>query len=123
MKLTDVNGKVVDFYRKLTITPYEKQHGVLSYNNMLEVFGDGCYILNDKLAEKFEFDFVDENWSECEELTIYQYYIISEYTADQLRAHTNEVILYSADLDMYLLGVGHFGTSWDYILTDIKFEE
>lgn len=32
-----------------------------------------------------------------------------------------EFILYYIDeLDMYILGVTHFGTSWDYVLTDIE---
>ena len=35
---------------------------------------------------------------------------------------TNEIVFYSEDLDMYLWGVTHYGTSWDYVLTDIKID-
>lgn len=123
MKFTDVNGKVFYYYGKLILNSYEKEHKSLSYSNMLKVLTDDCYILNNKIVEKFDFDFLDDSFLyDDEDLTIYQYYIISEYTADKLQKHTNEIILYNADLDMYLLGVGHFGTSWDYVLTDIKIE-
>ena len=27
---------------------------------------------------------------------------------------------YNEQLDMYLWGITHFGTSWDYVLTDVK---
>ena len=122
MKFTDVNGKVFYYYGKLILNDYEKEHKRLSYSNMLKALTDDCYILNNTITDKFDFDFLDESIYDLEELTIYQYYIISEYTADKLQKHTNEIILYNADLDMYLLGVGHFGTSWDYVLTDIKIE-
>lgn len=122
MKFIDVNGKSYSYYGKLILNDYEKQHKRLSYSNMLKVFTDDSYILNNIIVKKFDFDFLDESLYDLEELTIYQYYIISEYTAEKLQKHTNEIILYNADLDMYLLGVGHFGTSWDYILTDIKIE-
>lgn len=122
MKFIDVNGKSYSYYGKLILNDYEKQHKRLSYSNMLKVFTDDSYILNNIIAEKFDFDFLDESLYDLEELTIYQYYIISEYTAEKLQKHTNEIILYNSDLDMYLLGVGHFGTSWDYVLTDIKIE-
>lgn len=124
MKFTDVNGNVYYYYGQLEINEYEKQNKRLSYSNMLKVYTDDCYILNNTIANKFDFDFLDESMYDLEEsTTIYQFYIISEYTAEQLQKHTNEIILYNADLDMYLLGVGHFGTSWSYVLTDIKIED
>ena len=50
---------------------------------------------------------------------IYQYYIISGYGADILQDFTNENVFYNDFLDMYVWGVCHFGTAWDYVLTDI----
>lgn len=47
-----------------------------------------------------------------EEATIYQYYILDEYGADELSHRTNEYIIYCKELDLYLLCVTHFGTSW-----------
>lgn len=50
---------------------------------------------------------------------IYQYYIVSE-NAIALLEEAKEVYFYNSDLDMYIWGVTHYGTSWDYVLTDIK---
>lgn len=34
----------------------------------------------------------------------------------------NEIVYYNETLDMYLWGVTHYGTSWDYVLTSIKID-
>lgn len=54
---------------------------------------------------------------------IYQYYIISSYGAEILERYTDEIVYYLPALDIYVWGVTHFGTSWDYVLTDIKIDE
>ena len=119
MYLIDVNGNHFYYYGDLELNDFEKKHKRLSYRNMLKVFSDGCFIFNSKVASRFAFDYLDENKMDAE---IFQYYIISQYTAEKLQKHTNEVILYNEGLDIYLLGVTHFGTSWDYVLTDIKID-
>lgn len=50
---------------------------------------------------------------------IYQYYIVSDNGARILK-EINEIVFYNEELDMYVWGVTHCGTSWDYVLTDIK---
>lgn len=50
---------------------------------------------------------------------VFQYYIISEGGANVLKHWTNELVWYNEELDMYVWGVTHWGTSWDYVLTDI----
>jgi hypothetical protein len=64
-------------------------------------------------------DYDPENDCYCE---IYQYYIISSNGADILADYTDEIVYYLPALDVYVWGVTHFGTSWDYVLTDIKIE-
>lgn len=54
---------------------------------------------------------------------IYQYYIISSYGAEILERYTNEIVWYIPILDIYVWGVTHFGTGWDYVLTDIKIDD
>lgn len=39
-----------------------------------------------------------------------------------LQQETNEIVYYNETLDMYLWGVTHYGTSWDYVLTSIKID-
>lgn len=51
---------------------------------------------------------------------IFQYFIISENGAEILKNCTNEIVFYNEELNMYVWGVTHWGTSWDYVLTDIK---
>ena len=63
----------------------------------------------------------EELESEMDEQTeIFQYYIISDAGASILKDYTNEIVFYNETLDMYIWGVTHWGTSWDYVLTDIK---
>jgi hypothetical protein len=57
-----------------------------------------------------------------EQPEIYQYYIISDNGADFLKRYTNEIVYYLDALNIYIWGVTHWGTSWDYVLTDIKIE-
>lgn len=50
---------------------------------------------------------------------IFQYYIISDSGARILCELTDEIVFYNDELDMYIWGVCHYGTAWDYVLTDI----
>lgn len=54
---------------------------------------------------------------------IFQYYIISDNGAEILQTWTNEIVFYIDYLDIYVWGVTHWGTSWDYVLTNIKIEK
>ena len=56
----------------------------------------------------------DTLWDE-----VFQYYIISDNGAEILKEWTDELVWYNEELDMYVWGVTHWGTSWDYVLTDI----
>lgn len=51
---------------------------------------------------------------------VFQFYIIDDYIAETLRDHTDEIIYYWEDLDVYVLGVTHYGTSWDYVGAEYK---
>ena len=53
---------------------------------------------------------------------IFQYFIISDSGANILQDYTNEIIYYNEKLDMYVWGVTHYGTAWDYVLTNIKID-
>lgn len=90
----------------LLFDPDEEQ-----YNNIQEQIDD--------LQEQ-----IDElNREQDEQPEIYQYYIISDNGYNTLKYHTNEIIYYIPVLDIYVWGVTHCGTSWDYVLTTIKIEE
>ena len=69
----------------------------------------------EELEEKIE---ELENEQDCE-AEIFQYFIVDDNGARILQEY-NEIVFYNEELDMYVWGVTHWGTSWDYVLTDIK---
>ena len=52
---------------------------------------------------------------------VFQWYIVS-YNGAEILKEAGEIVYYNSELDMYLWGVTHYGTSWDYVLTNIKIE-
>lgn len=69
----------------------------------------------DKINEQIEeLEQAQEDYNE-----VFQWYIIDDNGA-RICQEFNEVVYYNEELDMYLWGVTHWGTSWDYVLTNIK---
>lgn len=54
-----------------------------------------------------------------EENEVFQWFIIDSQGAD-ICQEANEIVYYNETLDLYLWGVTHYGTSWDYVLTNIR---
>lgn len=79
---------------------------------------------NEKYLEiQNEIDELQERIDELENETepeIFQYFIISEQGANILKEWTDEIVYYNETLDIYVWGVTHWGTSWNYVLTDIQ---
>lgn len=106
------------------VSNYALENGYLDYLTLSKIVGD-CILSNELLAytgyENWELvsgDIDDEDYIE-----IYQYYIITPSGAKFLEEFTDEIVYYHEELDMYLWGITHFGTSWDYVLTDIELTE
>lgn len=107
------------------VSDYGKENHYIDYATLAKSFQ---HVLNNDIIGATGFDDwelvngcdYDEESDSYEE--IYQYYIISEAGADILKDYTNEIVYYNDHLDMYVWGVTHWGTSWDYVLTDIKIE-
>lgn len=104
----------------------EKQTGKASYRTLVDRFVDNLVLCNNILQlDEFLFDniVVGEIGEDTE---IYQAYIIDianyniEYLQENLENTNDIIIAYSDMLDCYVLLVDHFGTSWDYVPTDIK---
>jgi len=51
---------------------------------------------------------------------IFQYYIVNDKWALE---RANEIVFYSSVLDCYIWGVTHWGTSWDYVGTPLRFND
>lgn len=52
---------------------------------------------------------------------VFQWFIVDDWGARLLK-EINEIVYYNETLDMYLWGVTHYGTSWDYVLTSIAID-
>lgn len=118
------------------VSDYAEEKGYLDYRSMVKWCTEGAMVgLNVnpwKLAEDWEkqteSDFgydedEEEEEDEDEDEEVFQWFIIGEDSAHCFVQFTNELIYYSEYLDMYLLGVTHFGTAWIGVLTEWKIEE
>lgn len=70
-------------------------------------------IITEKEAEELGWDKANQI-----DADIYQYYLINEMLAHSLMNHTDNIVMYSDALDLYVLGVTHFGTGWSYVAED-----
>ena len=65
-------------------------------------------------------DKIDELQNEQDEIPeVYQWYIVSD-NAKSILEDAEQIVYYDDELDIYVWGVTHFGTSWNYVLTSIK---
>ena len=71
------------------------------------------YDINDRITELES--------EQDDEPEVFQWYIVDDWGA-RLLQEINEIVYYNETLDMYLWGVTHYGTSWDYVLTSIAID-
>ena len=105
------------------VSDYALENGYLDYHTLSKIVGD-CVLSNYMMQymgslgwELVNGDDIDEEGDYHE---IYQWYIISHSGAEFLQEHTDEIVYFHEEMDLYVWGVTHFGTSWDYVLTDIR---
>lgn len=101
----------------------EKRTGKASYKRVIDRYIDDLVLCN-KLPEidNSIFDTVDIYDEETDTYTdIYQYFLcnIDEYTKEALESY-GLIIGYSELLECDVLMVEHWGTSWDYVMTDAE---
>lgn len=81
--------------------------------------------VDSSVLENFRFEYYNDETDEYVE--IYQYFLTS-YSLDDVRfleEHFGLLFSYSEKLDLYVLCVDHYGTSWDYVrcYTDLEAAE
>lgn len=109
------------------ISNYGKEHGFLDYDTFSRAFD---HVLNNSIFELgqgigygwelvngLDFDYEEEEIIKKPE--VFQWYIVSDSGAQIIQDYTNGILYYHDELDIYLWGVTHWGTEWDYVLTDI----
>ena len=117
---------------------------IKTYKDFTEFFGINP-ILNNNLINYHEFEFkngeeftyydaegniIDEfeyrkdkrNGKEVykEQSEIFQYFIVSPYDATTIERYTDDIILYSNELDLYLWGIEHYGAPWDMVPIELR---
>lgn len=102
------------------VSKYGLENGYLDYLTLSKIIGP-CIMNNYLRAETMEdWEIVAGDLGASD---IYQDYIISEYGYEFLAENTDELVFYNERLHVYIWGVSHFGTSWDYVLTNVKLIE
>lgn len=107
------------------ISDYGKEHKRVDYATFAKAFDA---VLNNEIMGKlqeqglyFELENGEDYDEECDEYAeIYQFFIVSDNGASIIKQYTNEILYYCEEVDMYIWGVTHFGTGWDYVLTEIE---
>jgi len=98
------------------VSEHGLQNGYLDYKALADIVGD-CILNNTVRAETMEdWEIIAGEFNKM----VFQDYIISEYGYEVLEKLTDELVFYNEKLDIYIWAVTHFGTSWDYVLTDVE---
>lgn len=114
-KITDIEAEIVELNEQGEALEDEGKDAEASELYMqAEALGDK----RDKLEEEKD----ELEWEQDEQPEIFQYYIVSDEGA-RILEEFGEIVYYHENLDMYLWGVTHYGTSWSYVLTDIPCEK
>lgn len=85
---------------------------IKTYKDFADQLG-GRVLCNEIAMQGLELINGDLFYDESCYIEVFQYYIISDPSF--ALEHTNELIFYYSKLNLYILGVSHFGTSWDYV--------
>ena len=123
-------------YNKETLNEEEKKYNKISYKRLVEYLFSDMILCNDiwKVMEQngecleeylFAGTDYDGEYETCKE--IYQYFIVGlnpfsyDFIQKYLKDSEDIILFYYEPLDIYVLGVDHLGTSWEYVLTDIEY--
>lgn len=111
-----------EYFAGNKISEYGLQHNRLDYGTLAKSFN--AVLCNDifKAGNFEDWELISgQNYDEETDQYIeeFQYYIVDSNGAETLQ-EINENVYYNYELNMYVWGVNHYGTSWDYVLTDIE---
>lgn len=119
------------YVNKEDLNEKELKTGRVSYKRLVDCYVGDIVLCNnitevdDEIWDNVdESNLIDEDGDEINDLDIYQYYLcnVSEWAKEQLKG-TGVILSYSKVLDCDVLMVQHWGTSWDYVMTDIEWTE
>ena len=85
-----------------------ENYGIKTYADLANTAGQ--LVLANNMGSRC-MELVNGTWEDDEE--IFQWLIISEPSF--IMNHTDELVFYDEELNLYVLGVTFWGTSWDYV--------
>lgn len=107
------------------VSDYGLENGYVDYGTLAKSFQ--C-VLNNGIIAKTEgvIGYWEQisGWGDNDDYyvpEIFQWYIVDDNGATILQ-EVGEIVYYNDELDMYVWGVTHCGTHWNYVLTNIKIE-
>lgn len=120
------------YYYGNAISKYEIENGYVTLSTLSKCFD--AVLNNDIMSLTYDIgsweqvsgivyntDEIKELENEQDDPEVFQWFIVDDWGARLLK-EINEIVYYNETLDMYLWGVTHYGTSWDYVLTSIKID-
>ena len=115
---------------------WEQESGFIDNSEQIEELENQIEELEDMITEDSTEEQDEETTAKIDELReqieeleeeqdrqpdIFQWFIVDNQGA-QILDEAGEIVYYNSTLDLYLWGVTHWGTSWDYVLTNIKID-
>lgn len=99
----------------------KKQQELISYQELSCQIKDliMCNPTSNKLNKVFKLISGKEKDSDGNSIEVMQWYIISELGADYLIKHTNELVYYDNELEIYVWAISFYGESWESVYTEL----
>lgn len=110
--------------KRLQLNYEEKRSNKISLGNMIRIYNPIMILCNniidvdEELAMDLYAQTYQEKYDEYDE--IYQFYIVDN---PDLFMKLEYPTATSNILDLYVVGITHWGTSWDYIMTNIDIDK
>lgn len=111
---------------------YDMDTNTVNYRTLTDFIFTDMILCNNiaKYSDNWDLELGEEYSEETGEyIEIYQYYIVDfdswrlekykEYL-EETKKESDFILWYDNELDIYILGISHYGTSWDYVPTEIK---
>lgn len=103
---------------------WEQENGIIDNSEEIEELEKQIEDLEEGFEEytdiQEKIDELKEEQERSYNQDIFQYFIVSDSGAEMIKQYTDDPLFYNGTLDMYVWGITHFGTSWSYVLTDVK---
>jgi hypothetical protein len=94
---------------------------VKTYKDFLDFTGETPILCNN-ISKDFELLELENGRDYNEETEEYkeimQWYIVSKNLSEYIKQFTDEILFYHNELNVYVWGITHYGTSWDSVDID-----